>query len=138
MVAGVFQEIPAVDHQQVPNFHATGVIYGTQPNPAAKTVTGTLTIAELLTLLITSTAATAVSYTLPTGTLSDAGILGGLLPINGYFDWSLINLGSATGVATLVAGTGHTIVGAATVAISTTQEFRTRKTAANTFVTYRK
>ena len=38
---------------------------------------------------------------------------------------------------TVTAATGHTIVGAAAVANSTSGRFRTRKTAANTFVTYR-
>lgn len=111
--------------------------FGFQATPVAKTATGTLTIAELLTGIITCTAAAAVSLTLPTGTLSDAGITAPALPINGYFDWYLPNLGSSTGIATLVAGTGHTIVGAVATAIGSTSQWRTRKTAANTFVTYR-
>jgi hypothetical protein len=67
--------------------------------------------------------------------LTDAGISSGGLPIDTAFDWVLINTGSGT--ATLAAGTGHTIVGAATTAIATSSRWRTRKTAANTFVTYR-
>lgn len=112
-------------------------LFRRQPTPTAKTTAVTLTIAELLTGIITGTSATAVSYTLPTGTLSNAGVLGGAGAVNTSFDWHLINLGSATGVITLLAGTGHTIVGLATTAISTTSRWRTRKTAANTFVTYR-
>lgn len=115
----------------------TGTEYLSQATPIAKTVTGTLTIAELLTALITCTSATAVSLTLPTGTLTDAGILSGALPVNGYFDWGLINLGSSTGAVTMVASTGHTIVGSAALPISTSATFRTRKIATNTFVTYR-
>jgi len=37
----------------------------------------------------------------------------------------------------MAAGTAHTYVGNATVAITTSATFRTRKTAANTYVTYR-
>lgn len=113
------------------------VPYLSCPTPTAKNATATLTIAELLTLIITCTSATAVSLTLPTGTLTDAGVKGGTLPNNFAFDWGIINLGSATGAVTLVAGTGHTIVGAAGTPIATSSYWRTRKTATNTFVTYR-
>lgn len=115
----------------------TGVVYFQQSSPVAKTVTGTLLVAELLTALITVTSAVAVSLTLPTGTLTDAGILSGTLAVNRAFEWGVINLGSSTGATTLVAGATHTIVGSAVVAIGTSARFRTRKTAANTFVTYR-
>jgi hypothetical protein len=119
------------------NRHETAdTAYDLQETPIAKTGDATLTIAELLTGLITATKATAVAFTLPTGTLTDAG-LGTLVPVNSSIDWAVINLGSATGAVTLNAGAGHTIVGNAVVAISTTARFRTRKTAANTFVTYR-
>jgi hypothetical protein len=81
--------------------------------------------------------ATAVSLTLPTGTLSDAGILAGALAVNEAFEWYVINLGSSAGACTLVAGTAHTIVGSAATAIATSSRWLTRKTATNTFVTYR-
>lgn len=110
---------------------------GVQGAPAAKTNDATLTIAELRGRLITATKATAVAFTLPTGTLTDAGLNGGLAAVGSSFDWEVINLGSSSGAVTLNAGTDHTIVGNAVVAISTTGVFRTRKTAANTFVTYR-
>lgn len=109
----------------------------TQGTPTAKTADATLMIAELLTKIITATSASAVALTLPTGTLTDAGILGGTMPVGYSFDWNVINLGSASGAVTMTAGATHTYVGAAVVAISTSARFRTRKTAANTFVTYR-
>ena len=108
-----------------------------QPVPTAKTVTGTLTIVDLLTSIITVTSSTAVSFTLPMGTLTDAGILGGLLPINNAFDWTIINKGSLLGITTILAGATHTIVGLATIAINSQGTFRTTKTSANTFVSYR-
>jgi hypothetical protein len=114
-----------------------GIVLMNQQTPTAVTATGTLTIANLLTQIITSTSATAVALTLPTGTLSDAGVSGGTSAVNTSFDWSIINTGSAVGDVTLVAGTAHTIVGSATVAVGTSGKFRSRKTATNTFVTYR-
>lgn len=109
----------------------------TQPAPIAKTADFTATVADLLVGIITVTSASAVAATLPTGTLTDAGLAAGTAPSDAAFEWSLINLGSASGAVTMTAGTGHTYVGNATVAISTSARFRTRKTAANTFVTYR-
>lgn len=112
-------------------------VFGTQAAPTAKTADATLTIAELQTGIVTATSATAVALTLPTGTLTDAGLAAGSLKAGQSFDWSVINLGSVDGAVTMTAGVGHTYVGAAVVAISTSAVFRTRKTAANTFVTYR-
>jgi hypothetical protein len=114
-----------------------GIVLMNQQTPAAVTATGTLTIANLLTQIITSTSAIAVALTLPTGTLSDAGVSGGTSAVNTSFDWAIINLGSSIGDVTLVAGTAHTIVGSVTVTVGTTGRFRSRKTATNTFVTYR-
>lgn len=106
-----------------------------QVTPTAKTGDATLTIAELLTRIVTATSASAVALTLPTGALTDAGV--GALAIGQAFDWSVINLGSSSGAVTMTAGDAHTYVGSATVAIATSALFRTRKTAAGTFVTYR-
>jgi hypothetical protein len=112
-------------------------LFVAQPTPSAIDASATLTIAELLTRIITTNSATAVAFTLPTGTLTDAGILGGQLLVNQSFDWSIINTGSAVGVVTVSGGTGNTLVGSGVLAITTSATFRTRKTAANTFVTYR-
>lgn len=110
-------------------------IFDTQNAPTAKTADATLTIAELRTKIVTATSASAVALTLPTGTLTDAAFTN--LPVGSSFDWSVINLGSSSGAVTMTAGTDHTYVGSATVAISTSALFRTRKTALRTFVTYR-
>lgn len=134
-VANLTTDLAAKAPVASPQF--TGVTYYQQPTPTAKNATATLTIAELLTLIITSTSASAVSLTLPTGTLSDAGILAGALAVNEAFEWYIINLGSSTGAVTVVAGVGHTLVGNAVTAISTSSRWLTRKTATNTFVTYR-
>lgn len=120
---------------------------GTQPDVTAKTVAVTLTAAELLTQIITGThtAGATQAYTLPTGTLLDAAAS---WDTNEYFDWSLLNLSAASAdTITLTSpGASHTIVGNAIVQSANAStggiygnsaRWRTRKTAANTFVTYR-
>jgi len=94
----------------------------------------TLTIANLLAKLITVTPTAARAYTLPTGTLTEAGVN---LRVGESFDWSLINLAAATHAVTVTAGTAHTVVGTMAVAAASSGMFRTRKTDVNTFVTYR-
>jgi len=112
-------------------------LFVAQPTPSAVNASATLTVAQLLTRIITTTSAVAVAFTLPTGTLTDVGILGGLLLVNQSFDWTIINAGSAVGIVTVSGGTANTLVGSGVLAITTSATFRTVKTATNTFVTYR-
>lgn len=118
-----------------------------QVAPATATVAATLTAAQLLTKYIsatpTATGAT-VAYTLPTGTLMDAAVA---FEVNDSFDWTCTNLAAAAAdTITITAATDHTVVGTMVIqsAHATTggvsgnaASFRTRKTAANTYVTYR-
>ena len=129
---------PVVKEGRLPN--------GFQVTPIAKTVAVTLTGAELLSGLITGThtAGATQAYTLPTGTLLDAT---SSFLANEYFDWTLINLSAAAlDTITVTAGADHTVEGTMICqsAHSSTGlvhgnalRLRTRKTAANTFVTYR-
>lgn len=117
-----------------------------QGAPTAMTTAATMTVAGLLSGIITGThaAGATAAYTLPTGTLMDAA---SEWAIGESFDWVLINLSAAAAdTITVTAGTDHTIVGNPIVqsAHSTTggiygnsSQWRTRKTAANTFVSYR-
>ena len=114
-----------------------GNLFFSQPTPIAKTGGTTLLISEMLTGIITATSASAVGFVLPTGTLTDAGILSGLLPDDGAFDWVVINRGSSVGIVTVNAGTGHTFVGLATIPILSQGRFRTRKIGTNLYTTYR-
>lgn len=104
----------------------------TQGAPAALNATGALTSAMLLGGIVTSTTAAAVDGTLPTGAVLDAA---STWAINEGFDFSVINTG-ANAFEVLAAATGHTVIGNMVVAAGTTGRFRTRKTAAETFVTY--
>ena len=118
-------------------FIGAKVEFKSQPAPIAISATATLTIAQMLAGIIVTSGAVAINLTLPTGTLSDAGVTGPSLPVNGYFDWSIINTATSSGIVTLLVGSGHTIIGAAALSITSSGSWRTRKTAANTFVTYR-
>jgi hypothetical protein len=110
-----------------------GVIAHNQPAPAAVNATATLTVANLKAGIITSTSAAATDMTLPTGTDTEAGFSG--IYTNMTFEWSVINTGPS--LVRVLAGTAHTIVGSGSVATGTSGRFASRRTAANTFVTYR-
>lgn len=104
-----------------------------QTAPSALNATGTLTAAMILDGIVTSSTAAAVTATLDTGAVMDDATA---MEIDDAFDWHAINTGGANAF-TVTASSGHTIVGAGAVAASTSGKFRTRKTAADTFVTYR-
>jgi hypothetical protein len=104
-----------------------------QAAPVAVNVTGAVSATAILGGIVTSSTAAAVAGTIPTGTVMDAA---SEFAVNDSVDWSVINTGGSNAF-TVTAATGHTIVGAAAVAASSSGLFRTRKTAANTFVTYR-
>lgn len=103
-----------------------------QGDPVAVNVTGAVSAASMLGGIVTSTTAAAVAGTIPTGSVMDAA---SEFAIGDSFDWSVIATGA--NAFTVTAAAGHTIVGAAAVATATSGLFRTRKTAANTFITYR-
>jgi uncharacterized protein YaiE (UPF0345 family) len=121
-----------VSDKLVPSLNAAGGLEGVQAAPGTLNATGTLTATLLTSGIITSTTASAVTATLATGAALDAAVR---MAVDDAFDWAVINTGPNT--FTVAASSGHTIVGAAAVATSTSARFRTRKTAANTFVTYR-
>jgi hypothetical protein len=115
-----------------------------QPTPTAETTGAvTLTIAKLLTGIITGAPSDARAYTLDTGANIDAI---DRFDIGDSFEWTLINTETAANdhTITVTAATGHTIIGNPTVLSahadtikSSSGTFRTVKTAASTYVSYR-
>ncbi len=103
-----------------------------QTDPVALNATGAITAAAIMGGIVTSTSAAAVAGTVPTGAVMDAA---GDWSIGDSVDWCVINTGPNT--FTVTAATGHTLVGTATVVTVVSGRFRTRKTAADTFITYR-
>lgn len=103
-----------------------------QGAPTALNATGALTAAAIFSGIVTSTTAAAVAATLPTGAVMD---LATTMAIGDAFDWSVITTG-ANAFTVTAAASGHTVVGNMVVAAGKAGRFRTRKTAADTFVTY--
>lgn len=102
-----------------------------QRTPIAINAAGAIPISAMANGLITSNSLLGITGTLPTGSALDAA-LG--LRIDDSFDWHVL----AVGLFGFTIGTsaGHTLVGNATVGSGGAGTFRTRKTAAATFVTY--
>ena len=111
-------------------------MYPTQPTPTALTGSVTLTTAQIQTQIIQVTSATAVSLTMPTGTVIDGAIVP-KIDLNTSIDFSIINTGSASGAVTVVVATGVTNIGSLSVPISTSAYFRLVRTALNTYIIYR-
>ncbi len=126
-----------------------GTIARKQGAPTTVTTAATLTVAQMLSGIITGsdTDASTVNLTLPTGTAMDAALPSDFV-MNDAFDIVIINLSpdEVADTYTLVENTGSgdfTIVGPAIIASShadaetNAATFRCRKTATNTFVAYR-
>jgi len=116
----------------------TGTVYFAQGAPSStKSTTATLTIAELLGGIVDCGGGSGgFTVTLPTGTNVEGGVVSGLSN-DSAFDWSIINRGGGT--VTVAGNTNHTFsnTGSATITAGTSALFRTRKTATNTYTTYR-
>ena len=123
---------------QVGDGNLNEVILGVQPAPQTATATATLTVAQITGgILLGSPGSSAAAYTLPTGTLLDAAVPSA--KVNSSFDFTVVNVdGSSSGVITMTAGTGWTIVGLATVAATagTTHRYRARKTGVGAWTLY--
>ena len=119
-----------------------------QVAPEAKAGVATIAIADILKGIVTLEHATGgtVALTLDTGTDMDTG-KPNKLGTDQAIDWYLINLSAAAAdTGTLTASAGHTIVGEPVVqsahvstggVMGNAAHFRSRRTAANTWVTYR-
>jgi hypothetical protein len=105
-----------------------------QGAPTALTAAATLTSAQLSNGLFTYTGA-AVNLTLPTVALLEADV-SSAEKVNAAFDFNIINIGG-TNAATLVVGTGWSIVGVAAVSANTSARFRARKTGDGAWTAYR-
>ena len=85
--------------------------------PQAATTTATLTVAQVTNSVLVATAGTsAVTYTLPTAASLDATLTNA--KVGSSFRLSIVNLGTSSGVVTVAAGTGITLVGTMTFAIT--------------------
>jgi hypothetical protein len=143
---GAFYDIDSTPDVLIPG---PSVYMISQGSPSADTTNDTLTVQELLSGIITYTGTSGANatLTLPLGTSMDASS-DAVFGIDQSFDWHVINLSTtATNSCTITANTGHTLVGVGEVIASDASgdgevggpsaTFRSRKTAANTWITYR-
>lgn len=125
---------------QVGDGNLSEIQFFAQPAPATVAAgDATLTAAQLATkIVLGSPGSSAAAYTLPTGALMDAAFPS--MKTDSAFDFSVVNVdGSGSGVITMTAGTGWTLVGLATVVATagTAQTFRARRTGTATWSLYR-
>lgn len=114
-------------------------ILTTQPTPGVLNATGTLTAAMLLTSIVTSTTAAAVTATLDTGTLLETALLA-LYPnlgVNDYFEFSVVNTGSNAFTIATAGGWTDGGNGFTAVAAGTSARFGVRRTAANAYTIFK-
>lgn len=104
-----------------------------QRAPTAISASGAIPLSALFNGVINANAGLlGLTGTLPTGAVIEAALD---FRADDSFDWNIISTG--LGTYTIAASAGHTIVGTAGVGSTQSAMFRTRKTAANTFVTMR-
>jgi hypothetical protein len=119
------------------------MVMGVQAAQQTATATATLTVAQLTGgLLVGNPVTTAASYTMPTATAIDAVFQNA--KVNSTFELKVINLGTSTGLITMVVGTGITAVGNLVIAITGSAagvggaaQFLFRKTADAAYTVYR-
>lgn len=118
---------------QVGDGNLAEVNMSVQATPVAKTAAAVLTAAELTNGIVTYTGAVA-NITLPTVALTEA--LVSSAKVNSSFDFSILNIGG-TNTATLVIGTGWTLVGVVTIAANISSSWRAVKTGDGAWSAYR-
>jgi hypothetical protein len=111
--------------------------------PQTATATATLTVGQVVNqMLIGNPSTTAATYTLPTATQLDDAVPNAT--VGSTFELTVINLGTSTGLITIAAGTGITLVANMIVPIAgsaagacNTAIFTFRKTGDAAYVVYR-
>ena len=112
------------------------LVIGVQPAPQTATSTATLTAAQVTGgLLVANPSTSAATYTTPTAAQIEAVITNA--KTNSTFGLGIINLGTSSGALTISPGTGITIVGSATVAITSSARYLFRKTGDAAWTAYR-
>ena len=121
---------------QVGAGNTSEVVMGVQAAPQAATSTATLTAAQVTGgLLVANPSTSAATYTLPTAALLEAAVPNA--KVDSTFRLDIVNLGTSSGALTIAAGTGITIVGSATVAITSSASLLFRRTGEGAWTVYR-
>jgi hypothetical protein len=129
--------------QQIGDGNLNEVLLGFNAAPQTATATATLTVTQIINgLLVGNPSTSAASYTLPTAALIDATLTNA--KVGSTFDLTIVNLGTSSGLITVVVGTGITAVGNLVIAITGSAagvggaaQFRFRKTGDAAYTVYR-
>ena len=126
--------------RQLGDGNTNEIIIGTQAAPQTATATATLTVPQILGgILVGDPSTSAASYTLPTVASLELVLVNA--KVNSTFELSIVNLGTSSGIITVLVGTGWTLVGMVTMPITTsagsTGRFRARKTGDGAWTMYR-
>ena len=121
---------------QIGDGNRNEIFLGEMADPQTATATATLTAAQITGgMLVANPSTTAASYTLPTAASVDAILTNA--KIGSTFNLSIVNLGTSSGALTIVAGTGWTLVGSATVTITSSAQVLAYKTGDAAYTLYR-
>jgi hypothetical protein len=118
---------------QVGDGNISEVTLGTSAIPTAYTAAATLTTADLAGGAVVYTSASTADLALPAVSVVNTDISSA--KTNSSFEFSLV--ATSTGVPTITAGTGWTLVGVGTGVASRSVLFRAVKTSATTYNLYR-
>jgi len=118
---------------QISDGNLSEIVFVPSAIPTAYAATATLTTNDLAGGLIVYSSSSAGNLTLPTATLTDAAFSSAR--VGSAFDIALV--ATSTGVPTIVAGTGWTLVGSGVGVASFSVLFRAVKTGDLTYNLYR-
>lgn len=121
---------------QIGDGNLSEVYMGVQTSPQTSTGSTTLTTIQVNGgLLVANPSTTAATYVTPTGTQLDAALPNA--KVDSAFELKVVNLGTGSGAITLSAGSGVTLVGNTTIAITSSAQLLWRRTAEATWTVYR-
>jgi hypothetical protein len=121
---------------QVGAGNTSEVVMGVQAAPQTAGATATLTAAQVTGgLLVADPDTSAATYTLPTAALLEAAVPNA--KVDSTFRLDIVNLGTSSGALTIAAGTGITLVGSVTVAITSSATLLFRRTGEGAWTVYR-
>ena len=113
----------------------SGIVYKAQPATEGVSSAGTLTWAEVKSLIILSQPSSAITLTLPPASDNSS------ITTNGYsFDWSIVNKSSTNAITVVentTSGLTNTLDGRGTISANTSGRFTTRRISSTSYKTYR-
>jgi hypothetical protein len=121
---------------QIGDGNTAELYLGVQTTPVTATGSTTLTTIQVNGgLMVANPSTTAATYVTPTGAQLDAALANA--KTDSTFELRVVNIGTGSGAITLSAGTGVTIVGSATIAVTSSAQLLWRRTGDSAWTVYR-